>query len=89
MAFVVASVPRDRNQKQSREERLWYAIVHEFDKDGNHSRTRHSLLGTSADKDLDLTKRSMKALAKLLEDLGQTRYANIKVKGTSKNHVFS
>ena len=79
-AFVVASFPRDQIQNHTREERLWYAVVHEFDKDGNHLQTRHSYLGSAADQGADFTKRSMKALAKLMEDLGQVRYANIKVK---------
>jgi len=80
MAFVVASLPDGKLPEDWPEQKRWYSIVHLFDKDGNHTETKHKYIGTTADGEKNVIKKGLIQLAKMLQEIGPIKYANIQVK---------
>ncbi|HJZ58297.1 MAG TPA: hypothetical protein VKE74_25365 [Gemmataceae bacterium] len=80
MAFVVASftTPTKRNRVQRKQ---WYAVLHTFDKAGNHLQTQASYAGdtTPGGEDAVVEKAQAKR-TEMLESLGKYTLKDVRVK---------
>lgn len=75
----------DSNQESTREndqkvEKCWYALLHQFDKSGNHLGTEHKFIGTTADGETAVLNNAEKEMLSYIEALGKVSYGNIAIR---------
>jgi formate hydrogenlyase regulatory protein HycA len=89
MAFITGAFPRDwwsgRHPPEYlrshwAEHKRWYAVLHRFDSDGNHSDTEVRPGGTTAGGEREAIERAHRELEALLSSLGEIHYCDIWVR---------
>jgi formate hydrogenlyase regulatory protein HycA len=81
MAFVVASMPLDKLRVPEgwQTHKRWHAVLHTFDKLGQHLHTEVWTAGTTADGEAQVIERAKSRLAEMLAKLGKVKYGGVKV----------
>jgi formate hydrogenlyase regulatory protein HycA len=78
MAFVTATLPMPLPEDWQARKR-WYAVLHTFDKKGNHLNTKAWFAGTTASGERQAVERAEARLAEMIVALGTVRYGDVKV----------
>jgi hypothetical protein len=79
LAFVTGSLPFKHDPNWQREKR-WHALLHIFDREGNHLETKHYFAGCTADGQRTVVERAKNALEEMLEALPSRIYCDVAVK---------
>ena len=81
MAFVVASMPvgTGRLPDDWRKHKRWHAILHTFDRFGNHLKSDIWTAGCSADGEQEMIRRAESRLSQMLAALGPIRYCDVSI----------
>ena len=77
MGFVTATLPTPLPEDWETHKR-WYAVLHTFDKQGQHH-TEAWFAGTTASGEREAVEKAQTRLADMIAGLGRVRYGNIKV----------
>lgn len=90
MGFVTATLPMPL-PKDWQSKKRWYAVLHTFDKKGNHLNTEGWFAGTTASGERKAVDKAQAKLDQMITALGKVKYGNIKVglfQVQIDNHTF-
>ena len=81
MAFVVASMPigTGRLPGDWRKRKHWHAVLHTFDKFGNHLNSDIWTAGCTADGEREVIRRAKSRLSEMLAALGSVKYCDVSI----------
>ncbi len=80
MGFTTATMPFPPTNTSRQEALRWYAVLHRFDEEGNHTGTEAWFAGVSAEGEAEVTQKAQHKLDEMIAALGKHRFCNIRIK---------
>ena len=84
MGFVVATLPAtqadDSQASDPRQHVRWYAVLHQFDSEGNYIKTDHWFAGATADGKRQVVDSAQQRLSEMLDQLEGNEFEDVRIR---------